>query len=557
MAEDSSISVDHLQFSCSICLDLLKNPVTTPCGHSFCMVCINDFWDHTTQGGVYSCPQCREAFVPRPVLRRNNVMAEVVEKLQKKELRGSSPIQHTSGSGDVECDICFEGKDKAVKSCLVCLASFCEAHLKPHYESPVFRKHKLVQPCRQLQDKLCSRHDKLIEIYCYTDQQFICSLCVLDDHKGHYTASVASERTKQQRQVTEMQRKSQQRIQEKEKKLQDIQEALSTLQRSAELALEESERTLTELLLSIEKTCFEVMELIRAREKAELSRAETLLEQLEQEIADLKRTHSELEQLSHTEDDIYFLQRFRSLCSATKTKECNRVAINRHLSFDGVSKSLSDLKERLDEFCKEEFNKIHSHVAKIQMVLPYEPKTREEFLQYYCSLTLDPNTANEALYLSENNRKAARSGGLKQYPRHPERFEAFGQVLCREGLDGRCYWEVELSRGGRVYISVSYKGISRKGQGNECWFGHNSQSWSLECSSTLSFWHDNVQTKISGLPCSRVGVYVDHSAGTLSFYSVADTMTLLYKVHTTFTQPLYPGFWINVLATAKLCECRE
>ncbi|XP_035380017.1 tripartite motif-containing protein 16-like isoform X2 [Electrophorus electricus] len=566
MAEDSRISVDHMQFSCSICLDLLKNPVTTPCGHSFCMECINDFWDHVVQGAVYTCPQCREAFVPRPVLRRNIAMAEVVEKLKRKELRSMSPTQHTLGLGDVECDICSESKDKAVRSCLVCLASFCETHLKPHYESPVFRKHKLVQPCQQLQDKVCAQHDKLIEIYCHTDRKFICSLCILDEHKGHYTASVMSERSKQQSHMKELQRKSQQKIHEKEKKLQDFKEAVNTLKCSAEVALEGSERTLTELLLSIEKTCCEVRELITAREKAELSRAEGLQEQLEQEIADLKRSNAELEQLSYTEDDIYFLQRFRSLCSASKAKDTNRVAINRHLSFDGVSKSLSDLKERIDEFCKDEFNKIHSlgrcilinvAFAKVQMVLPYEPKTREEFLQYFCRLTLDPNTTNEALDLSENNRKATRSGGLKQYPSHPERFDAFGQVLCKEGLDGRCYWEVEWNRGGRVYISVSYKGISRKGQGNECWLGHNSQSWSLECGSTLSIWHNNLQTKIPSLPSFRVGVYVDHSAGTLSFYSVADTMTLLYRVQTTFTQPLYPGFWINVLATAKLCECRE
>ncbi|XP_036437402.1 E3 ubiquitin/ISG15 ligase TRIM25-like isoform X2 [Colossoma macropomum] len=556
MAEDSSISVDHLQFSCSICLDLLKDPVTTPCGHSFCMVCINDFWDHATQRGLYSCPQCRETFMPRPVLRRNNVMAEVVDKLKRKDLKSPSPVQYSSESGDVECDICSESKGKAIKSCLVCLASFCETHLKPHYESPAFKKHKLVQACRQLQEKVCSRHNKLIGIYCRTDQKFICSLCMLTGHKGHDTASLAEERTEKQSQMRQMQRTFQQRIQEKQKKVQDLKQAVYNLKRSAQAAVEESERIFTELFLSIEQKCSEVRGLIRAQEETEQDRAEGLLEQLEQEIADLQRKHTDLEQLSDTEDHIHFLQSFQSLYSASKAKDSARVTINQHVSFEGVRKSLSEFKDRLDEFCKEEFDKINPYV-KVQMILPFEPKTREEFLQYFCHLTLDPNTANEALWLSENNKKVTRSGRITPYPNHPERFEAYGQVLCKESVSGRCYWEVEWSRGGWVYISVSYKGICRKGQGNECWFGHNNQSWSLECSSTLSFWHNNIQIKIPGPPSSRIGVYVDHSAGTLSFYSVSDTMTLLYRVHTIFTQPLCPGFWVNVLATAKLCYSIE
>ncbi|XP_066532695.1 E3 ubiquitin/ISG15 ligase TRIM25-like [Hoplias malabaricus] len=553
MAEESNISVDQLQFSCSICLDFLKDPVTTPCGHSFCMICINDFWDHAPQRGVYSCPQCRETYLPRPVLRRNNVMAEVVDKLKRKEIRSLLPVQSTSEPGDVECDICSESKEIAAKSCLVCLASFCETHLKPHYESLAFKKHKLVQPCKELREKICSHHDKLVEVYCHTDRIFICSLCLLAGHRGHDTASIAEERSEKQSHMKELQRKSQQRIQEKQKKVQDLKQAVDTLKHSAQATVEEIERFFTEILFSIEQKCSEVTELIRAQEKTELDQAEGLLEQLEQEITDLRRKNTDLEQLSLTDEHITFLQSFQLLHDACRAKDTNRVTVNQHISFDGVSKSLSDLKERVNKFCKEEFDKINPYVSKLHMVLPLEPKTREEFLQYFCHLTLDPNTANQALWLSENNRKVTRSGGLTLYPNHPERFNAYGQVMCKESVSGRCYWEVEWSRGGWVYISVSYKGISRKGQGHECWFGHNNQSWSLECSSFLSFWHNNIQTRITNSGPYRIGVYVDHSAGTLAFYSVSDTMTLLHRVNTTFTQPLYPGFWVNVNASVKLC----
>uniref|UniRef100_A0A3B1JXV0 Tripartite motif-containing protein 16-like n=1 Tax=Astyanax mexicanus TaxID=7994 RepID=A0A3B1JXV0_ASTMX len=547
MAE-ASISVDHDQFSCPVCLDLLKDPVTIHCGHSFCMVCINGCWDQEDQRGIYSCPQCRETFTPRPVLHRNNMLAEVVEKLKKNtELQAASPAPRYAGAGDVECDFCTGRKLRAIKSCLMCLASFCEAHLKPHYEVPAWKKHKLVKASTQLQEKICSQHDEVMKIYCRTDQRSICYLCTMEEHKGHDTVSATTERTRKQNQLKEMQEKLQQRIQENQKKLQELKQTVNTLKRSAQAAVEDSERIFTELIRSIEKKRSEVTELIRDQEKAELSGAEELLEKLQQEMADLKRKSPELEQLSHTEDHIHFLQSFQSLCVSSGSEDSPSITVHQHPSFDGVRKSLSELKERLEEFCREEFRKIPPH-GEIQ-ILSSEPKTREDFLQYFCRLTLDPNTANRSLILSEKNRVVKWSNKDQSYSDHPERFDGWEQVLSKESVCGRCYWEVEW-RGGCVYISVSYKGISRKGWGDDCGFGYNIQSWSLECSSSLSFFHNNIQTDLSAPPSSRIGVYVDHSAGTLSFYSVSDTMTLLHTLHTTFTQPLYAGF--RVVGTVRL-----
>ncbi|XP_053498031.1 tripartite motif-containing protein 16-like [Ictalurus furcatus] len=163
----------------------------------------------------------------------------------------------------------------------------------------------------------------------------------------------------------------------------------------------------------------------------------------------------------------------------------------------------------------------------------------------FCDLTLDPNTVNYNLILSERNRAVTCSERKQQYSDHPERFDSYPQVLSKESVCGRCYWEVEWS-GRDVFISVSYKDISRKGRGKECWFGRNNQSWSLWCfSSSLCFYHNNIKTDLRVPSSSRIGVYVDHSAGTLSFYSVSDTMKLLHRVHTTFTQPLYAGFWLR------------
>ncbi|KAL7838759.1 hypothetical protein AOLI_G00271630 [Acnodon oligacanthus] len=353
----ASISVDHDQFSCPICLDLLKDPLTINCGHSFCKECINNRWDQDDQRGVYSCPQCRQTFTPRPVLSRNNVMAEVVEKLKKTELRAAPPAGY-AGPGDVECDFCTGRKLKAIKSCLTCLASFCETHLKPHCEVPGLKKHKLVKASSQLQEKICSQHDEVMKIYCRTDQSCICYLCTMDEHRGHNIVPAAAERTEKQNQLKEIQSQFQQRIREKQKEQQELKQAVETLKRCAQSAVEDSERIFTELIRSIEKKRSEVTELIRAQEEAELSGAEELLEKLEQEIADLQRRHTELEQLSHTEDHIHFLQSFQSLCVSSGSEDSPSITVHQHLSFDGVRRSLSELKERLEELCREEFSKI-------------------------------------------------------------------------------------------------------------------------------------------------------------------------------------------------------
>ncbi len=161
---------------------------------------------------------------------------------------------------------------------------------------------------------------------------------------------------------------------------------------------------------------------------------------------------------------------------------------------------------------------------------------------------------NKLLRLSERNRVITHTNTVQSYPDHPDRFDEFRQVLCRESVCGRCYWEQEWS-GDHVFISVSYKSIGRKGRDKKCLFGSNDKSWSLICSrSRYSYKHNDIQTDLSVKPISsRIGVFVDHGAGTLSFYSVSDTMSLIHTVQTTFTQTLYPGFMVWSGSSLKLC----
>ncbi|XP_036795534.1 stonustoxin subunit beta-like, partial [Oncorhynchus mykiss] len=160
---------------------------------------------------------------------------------------------------------------------------------------------------------------------------------------------------------------------------------------------------------------------------------------------------------------------------------------------------------------------------------------------------LDPNTVNRLLSLSEENRKVTCRREEQPYPDHPERFEDCRQVLCREGLTGRCYWEAEWS-GRRAVIGVTYKGINRRGEVKDCCLGHNDKSWSLFCyDNRYTARHNNNSTTID-VPSSsphRVGVYLDWPAGTLSFYRASsDTLTHLITFTSTFTEPLYPGFGV-------------
>ncbi|CAM4569461.1 unnamed protein product [Leuciscus chuanchicus] len=550
MAE-ARISVDQNDFMCSVCLDLLKDPVTIHCGHSYCKICITDCWDQEDEKRVYSCPQCRQTFRPRPALAKNTILAEMVEKLKKTKLAADC----YAGAGDVQCDVCTGRKHKAVKSCLVCLNSYCQNHLEQHESWFKGKRHNLTDATGRLQEMICQKHDKLLEVFCRTDQKCICVLC-MDEHKNHDTVSAAAQRTEKQHQLKETQRSFQQRIQQREKDLQQLREAVASHKRSAQTAVEDSERIFTELIRSIERSRSEATQRIRDQEKTAVSRAEgrlERLERLEQEINDLRRRDAELEQLSHTQDHIHFLQSFQSLSAPPESTDVNDNPFSSLSSFDDVRESVRQLRDKLEDFCQEELKKISDRVTFTNIV----PRTRNDFLQYSHQFTLDLNTVNKLLRLSERNRVITHTDTDQPYPDHPDRFDDVCQVLCRESVCGRCYWEIEWSGGvfGGVYISVSYKSIRRKGRGHECLFGHNDQSWSLDCfSSRYLFRHNNIETKLPVKSINRrIGVYVDHSAGTLSFYSVSDTMSLIHTVQTTFTHTLYPGFYVAYKSSVKLC----
>ncbi|XP_051797690.1 tripartite motif-containing protein 16-like protein [Acanthochromis polyacanthus] len=535
--------------SCSICLDLLKDPVALSCGHSYCMKCIETHWDGEDLKTTYSCPQCRKTFTPRPVLEKNVLLAELVEELKKTGLQAAAADHCYAGPEDVACDVCTGRKMKAFKSCLVCLVSYCDNHLQPHYESPAFKKHQLVEPSKNLQENICSRHDEVMKMIHPTDHE-------------------AAERVEKKLEVSRL--NIQQRIQDRQKDVKLLQQELKDIRVSADKTVEDSEEMFTQMIHLIQNRSSEVEQQIRSQQETQESRVKELQEKLEQEIRDLERKDAELKQLSDTSDHNQFLHNYPSVSTVSESTHSSSISIRPLRHFEDVTAAVKELRGKVEDVLKDTWTNISpSDVLPPQpepepdlepeLVLEPEPepepKTRSGFLKYFQGITLDPNTAHTHLVLSEKNRRVTLKDYQNFHPDHPDRFTDWFQVLSRESLTGRCYWEVEW-RGGGVYVAVAYKTVRRTGRSRECGFGLDGRSWSLYCDTTrYTFWYNNTKTPVSGRPSSRIGVYLDHSAGVLSFYSILKKMKLLHRVQTTFTEPLHAGLWLyNYGDTAKFID---
>nr|XP_023868871.1 uncharacterized protein LOC111981702 [Salvelinus alpinus] len=365
----ASISLEQDLFNCPTCVDLLKDPVTMPCGHSHCMGCIQGLWEQEDQMGGQICPQCKESLTqPWPTLNRNTIMAEMLAKLKKTELQDAPLTEDV-----VACDFCTRGANQAVKSCLVCLASYCETHLKPHYENPSFGRHKLLDATRRLQERVCSTHHKLLEVYCRTDKLCVCVSCALYDHKGHVTVPASDERMEKQKETEATRGSCRQKVKEKEEEVEHLRGALMSFKRSAREAVLDSTRTLSELKAYLERRGNEVKELIRAQEKVEVNRAEAQLQRLEQDIIALKKRDSELKKLTLTQDDAYFLQHYQDPSSSPVSEDLPSVNIDPLCDFGTVKRAYTHFKEQLECFCDGGMKRILNTVKAIHMLQSPKP----------------------------------------------------------------------------------------------------------------------------------------------------------------------------------------
>lgn len=285
-----------------------------------------------------------------------------------------------------------------------------------------------------------------------------------------------------------------------------------------------------------------------------LHHTETDVEWHQQETQDISR--SALTALQRTGDSfremVLLLEQRRSeVEQQIRSEEKAQLRRVRELQdrayFEHVSATVSTLSRKLKLTLEQDLR------PGLVLLSAPESTTRDDFLPYSTDLTWDPNTVNKWLYLTDGNRRAVSIDTDQKHPDHPDRFSYWRQVLSKESLTGRCYFEVEwsgtLERSDQaVYIAASYRDIEKKGEALRCKFGGNDKSWALECGSnpcSHSFRFEARHYMVSGSSTPRIGVYLDHSAGALLFYRVQDqTMTLLHRVQTSFTQPLYAGVWV-------------
>ncbi|XP_058872494.1 uncharacterized protein LOC117432834 [Acipenser ruthenus] len=369
------------QIICSICLDIYTSPVSTPCGHNFCTECIGRCWD---QSDSIQCPLCKRKYDRRPDLSINRVLAEISENF--RQAKGSSSGQSYAGPGDVPCDFCTGRKFKAVKSCLTCLVSYCETHVKPHFEIVTLKRHRLVSATRNLEQKLCKEHQRVLEVYCRTDGTSICWLCTEEKHRGHDTVSAEKERADKQKQLGETQTDIQQRIQERLKEVEELKQAVESVNRSEQRDMEVNQKIRAELIQFIETFWAEVTKEIDTKSRAAVKQAGGLVKKLEQEIAELRRRNAELKQLLETEDHIQFLQEVQILPEPPDLKDLSSLTVNTETPASIANQAVSELKHLIEDICKEELVNITRTVSEAEVftLVPGKSGGRLEAIQQEC-----------------------------------------------------------------------------------------------------------------------------------------------------------------------------
>ncbi|XP_067256495.1 bloodthirsty-related gene family, member 9 isoform X2 [Chanodichthys erythropterus] len=489
------------ELQCSICLDVFTNPVTTPCGHNFCKICLKECWDNRQD---YSCPICKKTFNQKPELKVNTTLRDIVDHYKK---RNHLKIP------EVLCDICTVPKLKALKSCPACQSSYCKTHLERHFKVPGLKQHKLINPVKNLQDHLCQKHNRHLELFCRDDQTCVCVTCTVTEHKTHNNVPVEEESEKKKTQMKKTQTDVKQMIQDRMKKTEEIQRSKNTEKEKADCV-----ELFTDLIRSIERCQTELLEVMEQKQKAAEKQAEELIKELEQEISELKRRNTELEQLSHTEDHLHLLQIYPSLCSPLDTKIW--ISINTCVSVETLRRALAELQDTLDK-------KLNQNVMK-------------RIQQYAVDVTLDHDTAHPELILSEDG-KQVRHGNIKHdHPYNYKRFDKYIIVLGKEGFSsGRFYFEVQVKGKTQWNLGVARESINRKGELHLC---PKNGNWSLWQSSGNKY----QACESSPVPLSlnvmlqKVGVFVDYEEGLVSFYDVESRSHIYSFTGQSFTKKLYP-----------------
>ncbi|XP_034047882.1 LOW QUALITY PROTEIN: probable E3 ubiquitin-protein ligase TRIML1 [Thalassophryne amazonica] len=506
------------QFLCSICLDVFTNPVTTSCGHNFCKKCITAHWDMNVPS---QCPNCKKVFGTRPELQVNIFISEML--ISSKKVSSSSE-QRSAEPGEVLCDVCPEAKLKALKSCLVCLMSYCETHLDPHLTRSGLKRHQLIDPVEDLEGRMCEKHDKLLELFCKNEQMCVCMLCTILDHKSHDVVPLKAECEEKKTELWKTEAEIQKMIQKRRLKIQEIKQSVELSQKNAGKEISAGVQIFTALMESVQRGLNELLETIEEKQKMTEDQAEGFITELEREISELQKRSSEVEQLSQSKDHLHLLQGFQSLSPAPPTKDWTVVRVHPPSYEGSVMRAVSQLEESIRKNMKK--------VSEAEL---------KRVQQYAVDVTLDPDTAHPNLILSHDGKQVKHGDEQKNLPDNPKRYSPCVNVLAKRSFSaGRFYFEVQVKGKTEWDLGVARESVNRKGNITLC---PQNGYWTI--------WLRNEKYDANAGPSvclsvrsqpEKVGVFVDYEEGLISFYDV-DATDLLYSfTGCSFTQKIYPYF---------------
>ncbi|XP_029009922.1 E3 ubiquitin-protein ligase TRIM39-like [Betta splendens] len=485
------------QFLCSICLDIFTDPVTLPCGHNFCKSCIAEHWNCKVKR---QCPVCNTHYNKGLKLQVNTFISEMAAQFrQSAQHKTSSSEQHAAKPGDVPCDVCTGPELKALKSCLVCLTSYCETHLEPHLTKSGLKRHQLIDPVKNLEDRMCKKHDKLLELFCKSDHMCVCMMCAIADHKTHDVVAMKEECEGKKSELLKTDAQIQQMIEKRRVKIEEIRRSVELSNKAADRELEEGVQVFTALKETVERSQAELIKTITEKQRTTEKQAEGFITELQQEICDLKKRSSEVEQLSQSEDHFQIIHSFSSVNTAPPTKEWTDVSLHAP-SYEGtVVRAVKQLElmflVETDKLCCE------VELKRVQ--------------QYEVDVSLDPDQDSQAS------------------------FTCCQCVLSMQGFRSqKFYFEVELGECCPWTLGVT----SNTNTEGRITLNPQNGYWTVCMSEDFKYYAaDKPPVCLDLTRLLKVGVFVDYEQGLVSFYDV-DTAVLIHSFISCFTDTLHPFF---------------
>ncbi|XP_068444391.1 E3 ubiquitin-protein ligase TRIM39-like [Clinocottus analis] len=526
-----AVSVED-QFKCCICLDTFTDPTSIPCGHNFCLDCIEGFWDTKRK---HECPLCKETFKERPKLRINLGYAEIIAIFRRSQ-EENGDVLVPSGTGkdslvpleadEVPCDLCCGQKSPSVQSCLSCMASYCEMHLAPHLSEPALQKHQRTDPTSFIVSHHCSKHKKPLTMFCQSDQKPVCVKCKDREHKHHNIVPIENEKKRVKTSLRDTKTSIKQMIHARWGKMEQIKESLDLSKQITEREIQGSAQVCGLLITAIERNQDRLVEELEKNQQEAERRARELSEELAQEIRELQARGIELKQLEQDQSPVHLLQSFPTLGRLPSTREWSEVAFQSDNCMGTVTRAFS----KLVDICQDISDKLSADEA-------------YKLNQYAVNVTLDPETASGWLVLSPDRKKVTVSNQKNNVlPDNPQRFDSCVCVLGKQSFtSGRRYWVVEVGNKADWDLGVTRESINRKGAiavrpDNGYWAICRRRGGNLSACAGPS-----VSLHLQETP-QKVGVFLDYEERSVSFYN-AEAKTHIYTFSgCDFNEPLKPYF---------------